>query len=61
MRAWSSPVRAGRIWPRAWQRLEDKKAHYIAVVKRNQPLPYARIKALPWRQVPAGITVREIG
>ena len=27
---------------------------YIAVVKKNQPLRYARIKALPWRQVPAG-------
>ena len=32
----------------------QKKAHYIAVVKRNQPLLHARVKALPWRQVPAG-------
>ena len=31
----------------------DKKAHYIAVVKQNQPLLHARVKALPWRQVPA--------
>jgi len=31
-----------------------KKAHYIAIVKRNQPLLHARIRALPWRQVPAG-------
>ena len=29
--------------------------------RTNQPLLYARIKALPWRQVPAGITAREIG
>ena len=33
---------------------KDKKAHYIAVVKQNQPLLYAQVKALPWRQVPAG-------
>jgi hypothetical protein len=44
-----------------WQRLEDKKAHFIAVVKHNQPLLHVRIKTRPWRQVPAGITVREIG
>ena len=30
----------------------DKKAHYTAIVKRNQPLLRARIRALPWRQVP---------
>jgi predicted transposase YbfD/YdcC len=40
---------------------EDKKAHYIAVVKKNQPLLHARIKALPWRQVPGGSTAREAG
>ncbi len=32
----------------------EKKAHYIAVVKKNQPLLHARIKALPRRQIPAG-------
>jgi len=32
----------------------QKKAHYIAVIKRDQPLLHDRIKALPWRQVPAG-------
>src|SRR5436305_35820 len=37
----------------AWLATE-KKAHYIAVVKRNQPLLHARIKTLPWRQVPTG-------
>jgi predicted transposase YbfD/YdcC len=39
----------------------EKKAHYIAVVKQNQPLLHARIKALPWRQVPAGSVTREAG
>jgi predicted transposase YbfD/YdcC len=40
---------------------EEKKAHYIAVVKKNQPLLHARLKALPWRQVPAGASAREAG
>ena len=39
----------------------EKKAHYIAVVKQNQPLLHARVKALPWRQVPAGSSTRETG
>ena len=39
----------------------EKKAHYIAVVKANQPLLYARVKALPCRQVPAGSTTRDAG
>jgi predicted transposase YbfD/YdcC len=39
----------------------EKKAHYIAVVKQNQPLLHARIKALPWPQVPAGSVTREAG
>ena len=39
----------------------EKKAHYIAVVKQNQPLLHARVKALPWRQVPAGSITRETG
>jgi hypothetical protein len=30
--------------------------HYIAVVKQSQPLLHARIKALPWRRVPAPTT-----
>jgi hypothetical protein len=49
-------VRANLDWL-----VTDKKAHYIAVVKRNQPLLHARIKALPWQQVPAGISGRETG
>jgi hypothetical protein len=39
----------------------EKKAHYIAVVKNNQPLLYARVKALPWQQVPAGSVTRDTG
>ena len=39
----------------------EKKGQYIAVVKKNQPLLYARVKALPWRQVPAGSTTRGAG
>src|SRR6266576_2871778 len=39
----------------------EKKGHYIAVVKQNQPLLYARVKALPWRQVPTGSSSRGTG
>jgi predicted transposase YbfD/YdcC len=39
----------------------QKKAQYIAVVKKNQPLLHARVKALPWRQVPAGSLTRDAG
>ena len=28
--------------------VKDKKAHYIAIVKRNQPLLHAQVRALPW-------------
>ena len=49
-------VRANLNWL-----VRDKKAHYIAVVKRNQPLLHAQVKALPWRQVPAGSFTRETG
>jgi predicted transposase YbfD/YdcC len=31
------------------------------LVKRNQPLLHAQIRALPWRQVPAGASAREAG
>ena len=30
-------------------------------MKQNQPLLHARIKALPWRQVPGGSTARDTG
>jgi len=49
-------VRANLDWL-----VTDKKAHYIAVVKRNQPLLHAQVRALPWRQVPAGSVTRETG
>jgi len=49
-------VRANLDWL-----VKDKKAQYIAVVKRNQPLLHAQIRALPWRQVPAGVSARETG
>ena len=49
-------VRANLDWL-----VNDKKAHYIAVVKRNQPLLHAQVRALPWRQVPAGDVTREKG
>ena len=49
-------VRANLDWL-----VTTKKAHYIAVVKKNQPLLQARVKALPWRQVPTGSTTRETG
>jgi predicted transposase YbfD/YdcC len=49
-------VRANLDWLAA-----QKKARYIAVVKKNQPLLHARVKALPRRQVPAGSTTRDTG
>jgi len=38
-----------------------KNAHYVAVVKKNQPLLYAKVKALPWKKIPTGATSREMG
>jgi len=49
-------VRANLDWL-----VKDKQAHYIAVVKRNQPLLHAQVRALPWRQVPAGSVTRGTG
>jgi predicted transposase YbfD/YdcC len=49
-------VRANLNWL-----VKDKNAHYIAVVKRNQPLLHAQVKALPWRQIPGGGRARETG
>ena len=49
-------VRANLDWL-----VKDKEAHYIAVVKKNQPLLHAQVKALPWRQVPAGDSARGTG
>jgi predicted transposase YbfD/YdcC len=41
--------------------VSGKKAHYILVVKRNQPTLYAQVKNLPWRNIPAGCTQRNRG
>lgn len=49
-------VRANLDWL-----VTDKKAHYIPVVKKNQPLLHAKLKALPWKKIPAGVTTRETG
>ncbi len=38
-----------------------KGAHYLAVVKRNQPLLYARVKALPWAKIPTGAITGQTG
>ncbi|MGW0886332.1 ISAs1 family transposase [Streptomyces sp. NPDC002671] len=32
--------------------VEDKHAHYIALVKGNHPTLHARLKSLPWKDVP---------
>jgi predicted transposase YbfD/YdcC len=34
--------------------ITNKHAHYILVVKKNQPSLYAQVKNLPWRNIPAG-------
>ena len=49
-------VRANLDWL-----VTTKRAHYVAVVKKNQPLLYAKVKALPWKKVPTGSTSRETG
>ncbi|MEE1941945.1 ISAs1 family transposase [Streptomyces sp. TRM 70361] len=36
--------------------VQEKKAHYIAVIKGNQPTASAQVKALPWEQVPVAHT-----
>jgi len=49
-------VRANLDWL-----VTTKQAQYIAVVKKNQPLLYAKVKALPWAKVPTGTSSRETG
>jgi len=41
--------------------VKTKHAHYVAVAKKNQPLLYRKLKALPWKKVPTGATTRESG
>jgi predicted transposase YbfD/YdcC len=49
-------VRANLDWL-----VQDNKAQYIAIVTQNQPLPRARVRSPPWRQVPAGAPARDRG
>jgi len=49
-------VRANLDWL-----VTTKQAHYIAVIKKNQPLLYAKVKALPWKTIPTGATSSETG
>ncbi|MGY4920275.1 ISAs1 family transposase [Streptomyces sp. 900116325] len=41
--------------------VEEKKAHYVAVVKGNHPTLQAQLKKLPWRDVPLLDRTREGG
>lgn len=38
-----------------------KNAHYIAVIKPNQPTAHAQIRALPWHEVAVAHTTSETG
>jgi predicted transposase YbfD/YdcC len=49
-------VRANLDWL-----VTGKKAHYVAVIKKNQPLLYRRLKSLPWKQIPTGNVTRDQG
>ncbi|MGW3957498.1 hypothetical protein ACWEKM_42990 [Streptomyces sp. NPDC004752] len=40
---------------------ETKKAHYIAVIKTNQPIAHSRLAALPWRDIAVQHTRTETG
>jgi predicted transposase YbfD/YdcC len=41
--------------------LHRRGAHYLLIVKRNQPGLHAQLAALPWRDVPVACTKRERG
>jgi predicted transposase YbfD/YdcC len=41
--------------------VEAKKAHYIAVIKANQPIAHAQISALPWNTIPVQDSRSETG
>ncbi|MFY1668808.1 ISAs1 family transposase [Plantactinospora sp. WMMB334] len=41
--------------------VEDKKAHYIAVIKTNQPTAHSQLAALPWRDIAVQHTTSETG
>lgn len=41
--------------------VEQRSAHFVLTVKRNQPNLYAQLAALPWRHVPVAHDSRERG
>jgi predicted transposase YbfD/YdcC len=41
--------------------LASRGAHYLLIVKRNQPSLHAQLAALPWREVPKAYDKRERG
>ncbi|MGW9033211.1 ISAs1 family transposase [Streptomyces sp. NPDC055722] len=41
--------------------VETKKAHYIAVIKTNQPTAHSQLAALPWRDIAVQHTVSGAG
>ncbi len=41
--------------------LAGRGAHYLFIVKRNQPALFAQLAALPWRQIPVACDTRERG
>jgi predicted transposase YbfD/YdcC len=41
--------------------LAGRSAHYLLIVKRNQPGLHAQLAALPWREVPVAHQARERG
>ena len=41
--------------------VDERKAHYLLTVKRNQPALFGQVKALPWAQVPTLFTETEGG
>jgi predicted transposase YbfD/YdcC len=38
-----------------------KNAHYLAVIKKNQPTVWAFLAGLPWADIPTGATTRDHG
>ena len=49
-------VRANITWL-----VEAKRAHYIAVIKTNQPTAHRQLASLPWRDIPVQHTASETG
>lgn len=41
--------------------VETKKAHYIAVIKTNQPTAHRQLAALPWREIAVAHTTSQTG